>query len=114
MRVADPLLHYRRLILKQEFAMEFTLPVVSEQGHQEQRRDPRRSVRKAITLRMLVADKAGFASGQAIDMTTRGCGLRLTKPLTRGQYLTVKRGSTRLLRPAKCLLIKKEVELCPA
>jgi len=48
MRVADPLVHHRRPSLKQEFAMEFTLPVFSEQSHQEQRRDPRRSVRKAL------------------------------------------------------------------
>ena len=48
MRVADPLVHHRRPSLKQEFDMEFTLPVISEQSHQEQRRDPRRSVRKAL------------------------------------------------------------------
>lgn len=80
--------------MKQAFAREFTLPVLSEQGHQEQRRDPRRSVREAVTLRMMVADRAGVASGQVIDITTRGCGLRLTKhltkPLRRGQYLTLK------------------------
>ena len=40
---------------------------------------------------MIVADKAGLASGQVIDMTMRGgCGLRLSKPLTRGQYLMLK------------------------
>jgi len=38
---------------------------------------------------MIVADKAGLASGQVIDMTARGCGLRLTKVLTPGQYLTL-------------------------
>ena len=38
MRVADPLVHPRRPSLKQEFAREFTLPVFSEQNHQEQRR----------------------------------------------------------------------------
>ena len=46
MRVAHPLVHPRRPSLKQKFAREFTLPVYSEQDHQEQRRDPRRSVRK--------------------------------------------------------------------
>ena len=45
---------------------------------------------KGVALRMIVEDKAILASGQVIDMTTRGCGLRLTKPLTRGQYLTLK------------------------
>lgn len=75
--------------MKGQFAMEFTLPVLSEQGYLEQRRDPRRSVREGVALRIIVADKAGLASGQVIDMTMRGCGLRLTKPLTRGQYLTL-------------------------
>lgn len=70
--------------------MEFTLPVFSKQGHHEQRREPRRSVRAGMALRMIVADKAGLAGGQVIDMTTRGCGLRLTKHLTPGQYLTLK------------------------
>jgi len=63
---------------------------------------------------MMVADKAGLASGQVIDMTTRGSELRLTKSLTRLQYLTLKRSSTRFLGLAKCLLIEKEMELCPA
>ena len=48
MRVADPFVHPRRPSLKQEFAREFTLSVFSEQNHQEQRRDPRRSVRKTL------------------------------------------------------------------
>lgn len=69
--------------------MEFTSPVFFKPGEQDQRRDPRRSVREGVALRILVVDKAGLASGQVIDMTTRGCGLRLTKPLTRGQYLTL-------------------------
>jgi hypothetical protein len=71
-------------------AMEVTLPMLSEQDRPELRREPRRFVQKGVALRMIVADKAGLASGQVIDMTTRGCGLRLTKPLTRGQYLTLK------------------------
>jgi hypothetical protein len=75
--------------MKEKFAMEFTSPVFSEEGCQEQRRDPRRSVREGVALRITVVDKAGLASGQVIDMTMRGCGLRLTKPLTRGQYLTL-------------------------
>ena len=48
MRVADPLVHHRRPSLKQEFAMEFTLPVFSKQTHHEQRKDPRQSVRKVL------------------------------------------------------------------
>ena len=39
---------------------------------------------------MIAGDKTGLASGQVMDITIRGCGLRLTKPLTRGQYLTLK------------------------
>ena len=76
--------------MKQELAMEFTLPVFSKQGCQEQRKNLRRSVREGVGLRMIVADKAGLASGHVIDMTAKGCGLRLTKPLKRGQYLTLK------------------------
>jgi hypothetical protein len=76
--------------MKQEFAMEITLPMLSKQDRQEQRKDPRRSVREDVGLRMIVVDKAGLASGHVIDMTAKGCGLRLSKPLTRGQYLTLK------------------------
>lgn len=76
--------------MKQEFAMETTLPMLSKQDRQEQRKDPRRSVRKDVGLRTIVADKAGLASGHVIDMTAKGCGLRLTKPLKRGQYLMLK------------------------
>jgi len=57
---------------------------------------------------MMVADKAGLAHGQGIDMTTGG--LRHTKSPARGLYLTLKRSSTRFLRPEKCRLIEKEVE----
>jgi hypothetical protein len=76
--------------MKEQFAMEFTLPVFSERGYQEHRKEPRRAVREGVALRIIVADKAGLDSGQVIDMTPKGCGLRLTKPLTRGQYLTLK------------------------
>jgi hypothetical protein len=72
-------------------AMGGTLPMLSEQDRPELRREPRRSVRKGVALRMIVEDKAILVSEQVIDMTTRGGGgLRLTKPLTRGQYLTLK------------------------
>jgi len=43
-----------------------------------------------VILRMIAVNTAGLANGQVIDVTTRGGGLRLTKPLTRGQYLTLK------------------------
>lgn len=76
--------------MKEHVVMEETLPMLSEQDRHEQRKNLRRDVRKMVTLRMIAADKAGLASGQVIDITTRGGGLRLTKPLTRGQYLTLK------------------------
>ena len=67
--------------------MELTVPMLSERDLPVLWRDPRRDVRAVVDFRMIVADKAGLASGQVIDMTTRGCGLRLTKPLKPGQYL---------------------------
>ena len=70
--------------------MEETLPMLSEQDRHEQRKNSRRYVRKTVNLRMVAVDKAGLADGQVIDVTTRGGGLRLTKPLTREQYLTLK------------------------
>ncbi len=76
--------------MKEEFAMELTLPMLSEQDRHVQRMNLRRYMREVVNLRMIAADKAGLASGQVIDMTTRGCGLRLTKPLKPGQYLTLK------------------------
>jgi hypothetical protein len=77
--------------MKEEFAMELTVPMLSEQDRHVQRWDPRQYVRPVVDFRMIATDKAGLAaSGQVIDMTTRGCGLRLTKPLRRGQYLTLK------------------------
>jgi len=70
--------------------MEFTLPMLSEQNRHVQRMNLRRYVREVVNLPMIAADKAGLASGQVIDMTTRGCGLHLIKPLRPGQYLTLK------------------------
>ena len=77
--------------MKEEFAMELTLPMLSEQNRHVQRMNLRQYVREVVNLPMIVADTTGpLASGQVIDMTIRGCGLRLTKPLTYGQYLTLK------------------------
>jgi len=90
MRVADLFVHHRMPRMKDNVAMEETLPMLSERDLHEQRRNLRRYVRKMVTLPMTAADKAGLVSGQVIDVTTRGGGLRLTKPLTRGQYLTLK------------------------
>ncbi|MEO8047258.1 MAG: PilZ domain-containing protein [Nitrospirota bacterium] len=69
--------------------MEGTISQLSEQTSQILWIEPRRSVRVVVDFRMVVADKVGLASGQVIDMTARGCGLRLTKALKPGQYLTL-------------------------
>ena len=55
---------------------------------------------------MIAADKAGLASGQVIDMSIRGCGLRITKPLTRRQYLTLKVYPNDGTRSVQCDLVK--------
>ena len=70
--------------------MELTLPVFSEQDRFVPRVDLRRYMREAVNLRIILEDKRGFASGQVIDLTTRGCGLRLIMTLTCGQCLTLK------------------------
>ena len=57
--------------------MELTLPVFPEQNYFVPRMDLRRYVRKAVNLRIILADKGGLASGEVIDLMTRGCGLRL-------------------------------------
>jgi PilZ domain len=76
--------------MKEDFAMEETVLMLSEQDRHEQRRNLRLYVREVVNFHMIAADKVGLASGQVIDITIRGCGLRLTKPLTYGQYLTLK------------------------
>ena len=86
--------------------MEETLPMSSEQDSHEQRMNLRRYVREVVTLRMIAADKAGLAGGQVIDITIRGCGLRLTKPLTRGQYLTLKMYPNDETASVQCDLVK--------
>lgn len=70
--------------------MELTLPVFPEQDYFVPRMDLRRYMRKAMNLRIILADKGGLASGEVIDLTTRGCGLRLLRPLACGQCLTLK------------------------
>ena len=60
--------------MKEEFAMELTLPMLSEPDRHVQRMNLRRYMREVVNLRMIAADKAGLASGQVIDMTTREIG----------------------------------------
>jgi hypothetical protein len=106
MRVADPLVPHWRPSLKEDFAMEETILMLSEQDRHEQRMNLRRYVREVVNLRMIAADKAGLAGGQVIDITIRGCGLRLTKPLTCGQYLTLKVYPNDETTSVQCDLVK--------
>jgi PilZ domain-containing protein len=92
--------------MKVDFAMEETLLMLSEQDRHEQRMNLRRYVREVVNLRMIAADKAGLANGRVIDMTIRGCGLRLAKPLTCGQYLTLKVYPNDETASVQCDLVK--------
>ena len=69
--------------------MKVILPVRSEQECQLHAIDPRRDARKVVGLRAIVADKLGLASGEITNISPGGCGLRLTKRLRRGQYITL-------------------------
>ena len=86
--------------------MEVTVRMLSEQNRHVQRWDPRQSVRAVVNFRMIATDKAGLASGQVIDITTKGCGLRLTKPLRRGQYLTLKMSPDNGTAAVQCDLVQ--------
>ena len=70
--------------------MENTLPLISESGYDAPRKDRRQYDRKSLSLRIVVADKSGLGEGQVLDLSPRGCGLRLKKRLLRGQYLWLK------------------------
>ncbi len=69
--------------------MKVTLPVLSEQDCQLHEIDPRRDARKVVGLRAIVEDKLGLARGEVTNISPGGCGLRLTKRLRRGQYITL-------------------------
>ena len=69
--------------------MQVTLPVRSEQECQLHAIDPRRDARTVVGLRAIVADKLGLASGAVTNISPGGCGLRLTKRLRCGQYITL-------------------------
>jgi hypothetical protein len=66
--------------VKEDFAMKATFPVCS---------DSRRDARKVVGLRMIVVDKLGLACGEVANISSGGCGLRLTKRLRPGQYITL-------------------------
>jgi len=70
--------------------MQVILPVRSEQESQLHAIDPRRDARQVVGLRAIVADKLGRASGEVTNISPGGCGLRLTKRLRRGQYITLR------------------------
>jgi len=69
--------------------MQVTLPARSEQECQLHAIDPRRDARKVVGLRAIIADKLGLASGEVTNISSGGCGLRLTKRLWRGQYISL-------------------------
>ena len=69
--------------------MQGTLPARSEQECHLHEINLRRDARKVVGLRTIVADKLGFASGEVTNISLGGCGLRLTKRLRRGQYITL-------------------------
>jgi hypothetical protein len=69
--------------------MQVTLPALSEQECHLHARDLRRDARKMVGLRAIVADKLGLASGEITNISPGGCGLRLTKRLRCGQYITL-------------------------
>jgi hypothetical protein len=69
--------------------MQVTLPARSEQECQFHEIDLRRDARKMVGFRAIVADKLGLASGSITNISPGGCGLRLTKRLRCGQYITL-------------------------
>ena len=69
--------------------MKVTLPARSEQECQLHEIDLRRDARKVVGLRTIVADKLDLARGEVTNISPGGCGLRLTKRLRRGQYITL-------------------------
>jgi len=69
--------------------MKVTLPARSEQECQLHERDLRRDSRTVVGLHAIVRDKLGLASGEVTNISPGGCGLRLTKRLRRGQYITL-------------------------
>lgn len=92
--------------MKEEFAMELTEPMLSEQDCHAQQWDPRQYLRAVVDFRMIATDRVGLASGHVIDISTKGCGLRLTKPLKRGQYLTLKVDPDNGTAAVQCALVQ--------
>lgn len=51
--------------------------------------ESRSHARKVVGLRMIILGKFGFARGEVTNISAGGCGLRHTKPLRPGQYITL-------------------------
>lgn len=69
--------------------MKVTLPDLSEQRAKRPEIIPRRDARKVVGLRVIISGKLGLAGGEVTDISPGGCGLRLTKRLMRGQYISL-------------------------
>ena len=69
--------------------MKAILPDLSEQKCKRHKITPRRDARKLVGLHVIISDKLGVASGEVTDISPGGCGLRLTKRLRRGQYISL-------------------------
>ena len=70
--------------------MENVLHTIFGTDSDAAQKDPRLHDRRSVCLRVAAADKSGMAEGQVLDLSLRGCGLRLSKRLVRGQYLWLK------------------------
>ena len=64
----------------------------------------RQYMRAYAEIPVIVTDRAGFASGQVIDITIRGCGLRLIKPLRLGQLVMLTISPTNGTAAVECYL----------
>lgn len=73
-----------------EVCMENVLHTAFETDSCAPQKDPRLHNRRSVCLHVAVADKSGMAKGEVLDLSLRGCGLRLKKRLVRGQYLWLK------------------------
>ena len=64
--------------------MENAFPVEARSDISAPQKDLRRHDRTPVNLRVVVADKSGLAEGQVLDLSPRGCRLRLNKRLMPG------------------------------
>lgn len=76
--------------LKEDCAMEDQITHSSHTGSSSSQVDRRMHARKVLSLNTTVADTVGLARGQVTNISRRGCGISLSKLLTRDQYITLK------------------------